>query len=183
MTPGSLTLAARGSLRRPRCGPFMRLRWRAVWLRAAGRAAASRGSFIAILVAMAVVPGPASAARPCTSRACQSAGVVRWARPLPGTWVAQAGLAGTTPAEGTSYAAMGAQVAAIGIGTTVFAYQSRSGAPAWESSLAGFRAGVPDRVGPGLAGRGHRRGRRAGQAGRGRPAPGTRWCWTAPPGG
>ncbi len=132
-----------------------------MWLR--------RGSFIAILVAIAVVPGPASAARPCTSRACQSAGVVRWARPLPGAWVAQPGLAGTTPAQGDAYAAMGARVAAIGIGTTVFAYRSRSGAPAWKSSLAGFRAGsriVSVRVWPGVVTAGvDVPGRRAGDAG------------------
>ena len=128
--PGSLTRLRRGS---------------PGWLR--------RGSFLAILVAMAVVPGQASAARPCTSKACESAGVVRWARPLPGSWVAQPGLAGTTPAQGGAYAAMGARIAAVGIGTTVFAYQSRSGAPAWESALAGFRAGsriVSVRVWPGV---------------------------------
>jgi hypothetical protein len=144
----------RRSLMLLRGAPFMRLR---------------RWPFIAILVALAIVPGPASAARPCTSRACQSAGVVRWARPLPGAWVAQTGLAGTTPAQGDAYAAMGARVAAIGIGTTVFAYQSRSGAPAWESSLAGFRAGsriVSVRVWPGVVTAGVEvPGRRAGSAG------------------
>ena len=48
---------------------------------------------------------------------------------------------------------MGARVAAVGLGTTVFAYQSRSGAPAWENALAGFRAGsriVSVRVWPGV---------------------------------
>ncbi len=128
-----------------------------------------RGSFIAILVALAIVPGPASAARPCTNRACESAGQVRWIRMLPGTWVAQAGLAGTTPAQGDAYAAMGQQIAAIGIGTTVFAYQSRSGAPAWDSSLAGFRAGsriVSVRVWPGVVTVGvDVPGRRAGSLG------------------
>jgi len=107
----------------------------------------------ALLVALAIVPGPTSAARPCTNRACQSAGLVRWARLLPGAWVAQAGLAGTTPAQGAAYAAMGGHIAVIGIGTTVFAYQSRSGAPAWDSSLAGFRAGsriVSVRTWPGV---------------------------------
>ncbi len=162
MTPGSLMWLRRGSLMRLRRGSLMwQRRGSLLWLR--------RGSFIAIIVAIAVVPGPASAARPCTSRACQSAGVVRWARPLPGTWVAQPGLAGTTPAQGDAYAAMGARVAAIGIGTTVFAYRSRSGAPAWESSLAGFRAGsriVSVRVWPGVVTAGvDVPGRRAGDAG------------------
>ena len=133
--PGALPPQRPGALRRPRPGP---LTWldpgTLMWLR--------RGSFIAILVALAVVPGPASAARPCTSRGCQSAGEVRWTRLLPGSWVAGPGLAGTTPAQGDAYAAMGGQIAAIGIGTTVFAYQSRSGAPVWDSSLASFRAGA-----------------------------------------
>ena len=124
--PGSLLRPHSASLRRLDPATLM-------WLR--------RGSFIAILVALAVVPGPASAARPCTSRGCQSAGEVRWTRLLPGSWVAGPGLAGTTPAQGDAYAAMGGQIAAIGIGTTVFAYQSRSGAPVWDSSLASFRAG------------------------------------------
>jgi hypothetical protein len=128
-----------------------------------------RGAFVAILVALAVVPGPTSAARPCTSRACQSAGMVRWARPLPGAWVAQPGLAGTTPAQGDAYAAMAGGIAAIGLGTTVSAYQSRSGAPAWASSLAGFRIGsriVSVRVWPGVVTVGvDVPGRRAGTAG------------------
>ena len=127
-----------------------------------------RGSFLAILVALAIVPGPASAARPCTNRACQSEGLVRWARLLPGAWVAQAGLAGTTPAQGAAYAAMDGQIAVIGIGTTVFAYRSRSGAPAWDSSLAGFRAGsriVSVRAWPGVVTAGvDVPGRRAGSA-------------------
>ena len=128
-----------------------------------------RVAFVAILVALAVVPGPTSAARPCTNRACQSAGLVRWARQLPGAWVAQAGLAGTTPAQGAAYAAMGRQIAVVGIGTTVFAYQSRSGAPAWASSLAGFRAGsriVSVRTWPGVVTVGvDVPGRRAGSLG------------------
>ena len=140
-----------------------------MWLRRWSPSQLRRGPFIAILVALAIVPGPASAARPCTSKACQSAGMVRWTRPLPGTWVAQPGLVGTAPAQGDAYAAIGTQVAAIGIGTTVFAYQSRSGAPAWESSLAGFRAGsriVSVRVWPGVVTAGvDVPGRRTGSAG------------------
>jgi hypothetical protein len=126
---------------------------RSGWRTSVSLKSVRRASFIALLVALAVVPGPASAARPCTNRVCQSAGLVRWARLLPGAWLARAGLAGATPAQGDAYAAMGGQIAAIGIGTTVFAYRSRSGAPAWDSSLAGFRAGsriVSVRAWPGV---------------------------------
>ena len=154
MTPGSLTRLRRGSLRRLRGGPLGSLRGGLLGsLRGASPRRLRRGSFLAILVAMALVPGPASAARPCTNKACESAGKVRWARPLPGSWVAHPGLAGTTPAQGEAYAAMGAGVAVIGLGTTVLGYQSRSGAPAWESALASFRAGsriVSVRVWPGV---------------------------------
>jgi len=101
-----------------------------------------RGGFAAILLALAVTPGPASAARPCTARACQAAGQPRWTQLLPGSWVAEPGLAGTTPAAGEAYAAMGRQEAIIGIGTTVQAYRASTGAPLWVSSLAGFGAGA-----------------------------------------
>ncbi len=112
-----------------------------------------RGTFIAILVRLAVAPGPACGPALHQPGVLKSAGLARWAWPLPGAWLAQAGLAGTTPAQGDAYAAMGGQVAAIGIGTTVFAYWSRSGTPAWASSLAGFRAGsriVSVRAWPGV---------------------------------
>jgi len=105
-----------------------------MWLR--------RGGFAAILLALAVTPGPASAARPCTARACQAAGQPRWTELLPGSWLAEPGLAGTTPAEGEAYAAMGRQEAVIGIGTTVQAYRASTGAPLWVSSLAGSGAGA-----------------------------------------
>jgi hypothetical protein len=168
VTPGSLRpgFLRSGSLRPgpPKPGPL-----RSGSLRPGSLKSLRRASFVAILVALAVVPGPTSAARPCTNRACQSAGLVRWARALPGAWVAQAGLAGTTPAQGAAYAAMGRQVAVLGIGTTVFAYQSRSGAPAWASSLAGFRAGsriVSVRTWPGVVTVGvDVPGRRAGSLG------------------
>ncbi|HTT53110.1 MAG TPA: PQQ-binding-like beta-propeller repeat protein [Streptosporangiaceae bacterium] len=101
-----------------------------------------RGCFAAILVALAITPGPASAARPCTARGCQAAGRPRWAQLLPGPWVAEPGLAGTTPAQGEAYAAMGRQLAVIGFGSTVQAYRASTGAPLWVSSLAGLGAGA-----------------------------------------
>ena len=99
-----------------------------------------RASFVAILVALAVVPGPTSAARPCTNRACQSAGLVRWARLLPGAWVAQAGLAGTS-GPGRRVRGHGA----ADRGGRHRHHRVRLPVPlrraAWDRSLAGFRAG------------------------------------------
>ena len=121
-----------------------------LWLR--------RGCFVALLVALAITPGPASAARPCTARACpavghQAAGQIRWARPLPGSWLAQPGLGGTMPARGDAYAAMGRRVTAVGIGSTIYGYRSASGQPRWVSPLGGARARaqlVSVRVWPGV---------------------------------
>src|SRR6266566_7375263 len=88
-----------------------------------------RLSFAAVLLAVAVAPGPAAGSRSgaCTGpggpggSGCGSDGTVRWARLLPGPWVAQAGLLGTTPAHGQAYAALGDQVAALGSGLAVSA--------------------------------------------------------------
>jgi hypothetical protein len=128
-----------------------------------------RGGITAILVALAIAPGPVSAARPCTARDCPPAGHVRWVQPLPGAWVAEPGAAGTTPAQGDAYAAMGSQVAAVGIGGTVYGYRSRSGEPLWSSSLTAFPAGsqlVSVRVWPGVVTAGvNVPGKRAGAPG------------------
>ena len=78
---------------------------------------------------------------------------MRWARLLPGPWVAQAGLLGTTPAQGQAYAALGDQVAALGSGLAVSAYAAGGGQPLWTADLAGFPAGsaiVSVRVWPGV---------------------------------
>lgn len=111
-------------------------------MRPAARTWLRRGGFAAILLALAIAPGPASAARPCTARVCQAAGQARWTQPLPGSWLAEPGLAGTTPAHGEAYAAMGRQLAVVGFGSTVQAYRASTGTPLWVSSLAGFGAGA-----------------------------------------
>jgi len=80
-----------------------------------------RLSFAAVLLVVAVAPGPAAGSRSgaCTGpggpggSGCGSEGTVRWSRLLPGAWVAQPGLLGTTPAHGQAYAALGDQVAAL----------------------------------------------------------------------
>src|SRR5438876_447373 len=125
--------------------------------------------------AVAVGPGPAAGSRPgaCTGRGGPggsgggSDGTGRWAQLLPGPWVGQAGLLGTTPAHGQAYAALGDQVAAVGSGLALSAYAAGSGQPLWTADLTGFPAGsaiVSVRVLPGVVSAGVRRPAAAGTA-------------------
>jgi outer membrane protein assembly factor BamB len=134
-----------------------------------------RLSFAAVLLVVAVAPGPAAGSRSgaCTGpggpggSGCGSEGTVRWSRLLPGAWVAQPGLLGTTPAHGQAYAALGDQVAALGSGLAVSAYAAGSGQPLWTADLTGFPAGsaiVSVRVWPGVVTAGVRRPAAAGTA-------------------
>src|SRR5262245_11275445 len=134
-----------------------------------------RLSFAAVLLAVAVAPGPAAGSRSgaCAGpggpggSGCGSQGTVRWARLLPGSWVAQPGLRGTTPARGQAYAALGDQVAAFGSGLAVSAYAAGSGQPLWTADLTGFPAGsaiVSVRVWPGVVTAGVRLPAAAGTA-------------------
>src|SRR6266516_2180399 len=133
-----------------------------------------RLSFAAALVLVAVAPGPATGSRSACSgpggpggSGCGSEGTMRWARLLPGSWVAQAGLLGTTPAHGQAYAALGDQVAAFGSGLALSAYAAGSGRPLWTADLSGFPAGsaiVSVRVWPGVVTAGVRRPAAAGTA-------------------
>lgn len=120
-----------------------------------------RLSFAAVLIVVAVAPGPAAGPRsqPCSGPhtpgrpGCGLAGTVRWSRLLPGSWIALNGLLGTTPAQGQAYAALGDRVAAVGSGLAVSAFAARSGQPLWTADLAGFPAGsaiVSIRVWPGV---------------------------------
>src|SRR6266566_485129 len=150
---------------------------------AAGGGQVARGSltwirrlaFAAVLLVVAVAPGPAAGSRSgaCTGpggpggSGCGSDGTVRWARLLPGPWVAQTGLLGTTPAHGQAYAALGDQVAAVGSGLALSAYAAGSGQPLWTADLTGFPAGsaiVSVRVWPGVVTAGVRRPAAAGTA-------------------
>src|SRR5262245_16237228 len=136
---------------------------------AAGGGQVPRGSltwirrlcFAAVLLAVAVAPGPAAGSRSgaCTGpggpggSGCGTDGTVRWSRLLPGAWIAQPGLLGTTPAHGQAYAGLGDQVAALGSGLTGSAYAVGSGRPLGTADLAGFPAGsaiVSVRVWPGV---------------------------------
>src|SRR5215469_2487350 len=114
-----------------------------------------RVSFAAVLVVAAITPGQASSGSlgQCQTDPCVAAGTVRWARLLPGSWVAQNGMTGTTPAQGQAYAAVGSDVAAVGLGTTVAAYAAGTGEPLWTTGLTGFQPGaaiMSVRVWPGV---------------------------------
>ena len=123
-------------------------RGRLVWVR--------RLSFAAVLVVAAFTPGgpvPGGFAAQCQTAQCESVGTVRWIRSLPGSWVVQNGLAGTVPAQGQAYAALGSGVAAVGLGITVSAYAAGSGQPLWTARLTGFQPGaaiISVRVWPGV---------------------------------
>lgn len=95
-----------------------------------------RGASAALLLAVGFTPAEASVTppRPCPG-ACTQAGTTRWVRPLTGTYVVQADSRGTMPTEGEPYAAIGPDVAALGDGTTVQAFDSRTGAPRWTAQL------------------------------------------------
>jgi len=114
-----------------------------------------RLSFAAVLVVAAITPGQASSGSlgQCQNGPCVAAGTVRWARLLPGSWVAQNGMTGTTPEQGQAYAALGSDVAAVGLGTTVAAYAAGSGEPLWTTDLTSFQPGaaiMSVRVWPGV---------------------------------
>jgi hypothetical protein len=68
--------------------------------------------------------------------------MIRWTTPLSGAWNVAPGLAGTVPAAGLAYAAVGGGLAAVGTGLTVTAYSSRTGALEWQHTLTGFPAGA-----------------------------------------
>jgi hypothetical protein len=103
---------------------------------------ARRGLLATMLVGAALIPGHAvgSASRACTGR-CGPAGTIRWARLLPGSWTAAAGLTGTVPSQGEAYAAAGSTVAAIGFDMAVDAFGASTGGPLWTTALTGFPAG------------------------------------------
>jgi outer membrane protein assembly factor BamB len=111
-------------------------RWSAAWTR--------RGILAGVLAGAALIPGYASgsAARPCTRHCGPEMGIVRWVQPLTGSWTAEGGVVGTVPAGGQAYVAAGPQVAALGYGMNVDAYDASTGSPVWAATLTGFPAGA-----------------------------------------
>jgi hypothetical protein len=137
---GRLTLGQRGASQR---GPGR--------LGTAGRSPRLRRWVLAaVLIGVALVPYPstgATGAPPAAAcrAACRPGAVptmVRWTAPLPGAWVAAAGMTGTVPSSGLAYAAVGGGVAAVGAGLAVSVYSAASGALEEQYTLTGFPAGA-----------------------------------------
>ena len=96
-----------------------------------------------VLLGAAVIPGRASseATSHCAGSRCSLAGSVLWARHLPGSWVAEQGVAGTVPAVGEAYAASAGNIAVVGYGTSVVGYQTLTGRVSWQAELSWLPAG------------------------------------------
>jgi PQQ-like domain len=114
-----------------------------------------RLSFAAVLLVAAITPGMAAggSSQLCQQTRCESAGTIRWIRPMTGLWTVQNGEVGTTPVDGQAYAALGSQIAAVGAGLTVSAYQAGTGQRLWTTALTGFPPGsaiTAVRVWPGV---------------------------------
>ena len=114
-----------------------------------------RLSFAAVLLVAAITPGTAAgwSSVLCPRAHCESAGTIRWIRPVPGSWTVQNGEAGTSPASGQAYASLDSLLAAVGAGLTVSAYQAGTGQRLWTTVLTGFPAGsaiTAVRVWPGV---------------------------------
>jgi PQQ-like domain len=104
---------------------------------------ARRAALAVVLAGAAIIPGHAagSASSVCKAGRCGSAGKILWTRLLPGSWTASAA-DGTVMTQGQAYAAAGGQVAAIGLGLTVAAFNARTGTALWTISLSGQPAGA-----------------------------------------
>lgn len=102
-----------------------------------------RGLIAAVLLAAAVIPGRATSqqAQHCTGQSCRTPGSILWKRNLPGTWLAEAGVAGTVASDGSAYAAVGGGLAVIGVGTAVSAFEAETGESRWDASLSGVPVG------------------------------------------
>jgi PQQ-like domain len=109
----------------------------AVWAR--------RSILAAVLLAAAVIPGKATSSPPashCLGYRCQQPGSILWTRALPGSWIAEDGVTGTVPDAGGAYAASAGGLAVLGHGTSVTAYQVRTGELARQATLSQFPPGA-----------------------------------------
>jgi hypothetical protein len=104
----------------------------------------------AVLLGVALLPYPSlGSASVVPAAACRSGcragsvpSMIKWTRPLPGSWQVIPGLTGTVPTSGLAYVSVGYGVAAVGVGLTVSGYSAKTGAPLWDQTLTGFPAGA-----------------------------------------
>jgi hypothetical protein len=97
----------------------------------------------AVLLAVAFYPAASPAVGQLSAPGCggchqQSANAERWTAPLPGNWTAGGGnsaAAGTAPANGQAYVAVGGGLAVVGAGRTVTAYSLTDGSALWLTTL------------------------------------------------
>jgi hypothetical protein len=109
-----------------------------------------RWALAVVLLGVALLPYPSLGAvggapvAACRSgcRAGSVPSMIKWTRPLSGSWQVTPGLAGTVPASGLAYVSVGYGVAAVGAGLTVSGYSANTGAPLWDQTLTGFPAGA-----------------------------------------
>ena len=98
-----------------------------------------------VLLAVLVFPVSSLAtsgpSQPATCRGCRTQPVIaqRWTAALSGAWTAggTAGTAGTVPAAGQAYVAVGDDVAVVADGLTLSAFALSDGTPRWQVTLAG----------------------------------------------
>ena len=102
-----------------------------------GTAAASprlrRWVLALVLLGVALLPYPSlGAASGVPAAACRSGcwagsvpSMIKWTRPLPGSWQVFPGLTGTTPTSGLAYVSVGYGVAAMGAGLTASGTRTR----------------------------------------------------------
>jgi outer membrane protein assembly factor BamB len=122
---------------RPRRPPAPRRRLPSLWP-PVGR----RVLLACVLLAVLLFPvtGLVSAGQP-QQAACRGCGGglpavgQRWAVPLPGEWLA--GSAGTVPATGQAYVAVGGGIAVVGAGLTLTAFALGDGRQLWQTTLDG----------------------------------------------
>jgi PQQ-like domain len=112
------------------------------WLRRWALAVVLLGVALLPYPSLGAVGGPPAAACRSGCRAGSVPSMIKWIRPLSGSWQVVPGLTGTMPASGLAYVSVGYGVAAVGAGLTVSGYSAQTGAPLWEQTLTGFPAGA-----------------------------------------
>ena len=117
-----------------------------------------RGLLAAVLVGAAIIPGyAAGSASPAVRRpALRAPGHDPLDPPAARVMGRRGGIGGTVPAAGQAYVSAGAQVAAVGFGMTVYAFDVADRAAALDRAADRVPGRGVDRLGPVLAAGGDR---------------------------